>query len=359
MPFSAKFVNYIINTIKQRAPHYDQEEILYHLNNFPINLSVDEKAALLQWFIMHAIQSKKPAAEELRQNNLAVLYNNQITLPNIIPLSITNIFNIKNTNELQLAFNPESAYRYGYVCMNSAFKNDAQSTPSRLSWIYSTQINQPAIGYVYSNQPIVNIQSMRLYKLIMPYNFIGRDRLLTTRSTTILIEEFNTQITAFVDTLRYHFIGEYQPQTTSPVFLPSAVFSNDPQGMTFYFRQPIQQFSSLTLTFGNPDQQIEFYPIEYTAVVTYVSTDIIFTFAKSIPLTSIVEHVNVTNFTADNLIVEQEINRAIGIYLVRVSNTVYRYSSTSITIPPDHTVTVRFTALQLLAYLEFSYVPDD
>lgn len=285
----------------------------------------------------------------------------------IAAIDIHNFLGFRSPADLQLAFNPQSLYQYHYVALDSRYRNRATSSATEYSWLYSPQIQQPPAGMIMSNLPIVNIVAMRLYRVAMPRNFIGYDRAANvTRTLTALVKEFDTQIVAFSGRLRYHFLGQYfEPEGDKP-----GIVSDDPQGMTFYFRQPIRYLDSITLSFGNPDQVISFYEDMYEATVSYSSPDIIFTTAVNVPAMQLVgfpwARVYIHNFTMTNPDTEankaviEEVNSLQGILLGRTGLNIFTLDNKPglTDIIDGLKVQMYFIGLELVTYMEFVTIPE-
>lgn len=304
----------------------------------------------------------------LHAQQMNVLFDRAPVAPTDLTLSIGNFLGFQNPTDLQLAFNPQSLYRYHYLALDSRFRNRASSTSTEYSWLYSPQTQAPMNGMIMSNNPIVNIIAMRLYKVVLPGIFNGYTRLADeTRTATILVKEFDTQITAFSGDLRYHFLGQFVNRIEGENAAPNSIITDDPQSMTFYFRQPIRYLDSITLSFGNPDQLLSFYEDQGTATISYSGDNIYFNLSIQVPRFEFLPwmKVYISGFTMTNPAINQalidRINALHGVILTYEDPDIFSFHAPDVgaDIIDGLEVQIYIASLEIVTYLEFITIPDE
>ena len=173
-------------------------------------------------------------------------------------INITNVLGVTSAEEFKLYINPESAYSYHYIVLDTAYRNTTGETTSsvtRFTWNYAPTQNV-GTGYCNSVDVIQNIVSMRIYQPRIPY--VGNITSLANR-VSILVEEFATQAYIGPNNRRYHFL--LRPQFSNPYYLTTLdmdLLIEDQNDGIFNFKKPINNFSSLTVSFGNPYTLLSF-----------------------------------------------------------------------------------------------------
>lgn len=267
---------FIIDRIQNLVKNMNKREINHvriSVDNLRLSTNVDQNVEIIKLFIKDVaefLQKRRNATNyDFSQYVTDVLYdrsdssNSTIVRPAI---SVKNLLGYDSQTAIRLAFNPQSCYSTHYIALDSRYKNSSTSNATELSWIYSREIQQPTTGNISSNTPIVNIVAMRLYMVSLPFTFIGLDRAIQNRVMSVIIKEFDTQITAFSGQLKYHFLGRFENQDYG-IYGSNRIETDDPQGMTYYFQQPIRYLDSITLSLGTPDQRVEFYPEQFGNVI--------------------------------------------------------------------------------------------
>lgn len=287
-------------------------------------------------------------------------------IKNTETINISSVLNAQDLKDAILLTNPQSRYKYVYLCIDSRYRNLAASTPRVISFDYSSEINNPMDGVLYSNIPATNIVAMRLYRVTLPQNFIGIEKINRSRTATIIMNNFDTQFTAFSGQLKYHFLMTYYPTVINSQFVINYLDTDDPQGATFYFRQPIRQISHISLSIGNPSDVIEFYDDSAYCTVQYAPGYIIF--VSSTPHNMAYDYVGkgavfivqikgFTTNTPDNVLDKELINRINAIQCINVEildDYTFRFATNINPSTPiaDLVVSVRYVELSLQTYLE-------
>lgn len=184
-------------------------------------------------------------------------------------LSVDNFFDIKNIRDLQLMFNPESLYEHHYVVLESKYRDtsdDIGSSVTKFKWKYSPTAYL-SNGTCNSVDVIKNIIGMRMYQPRIQYVASMNNN---AKRVSVLIEEFQAQSFIAENGRHFHFLLRPQIDGGANIELSTEDYNDG----IFYFSKPIIEFSSLTLTFGNPLDLITFtepidafvIPIEFTCM---------------------------------------------------------------------------------------------
>lgn len=164
------------------------------------------------------------------------------------PLSIKNFLNIDNLYKMQLYFNPDSLNQYHYIALETKYRDtstDSGTTLTKFSWKYTpttTLIN----GFTNSAEPIKDVIGIRLYQPRIPYLPAMNT---SAKRVSLLVEEFKAQAFIAENGRRFHFL-------LCPVFVAFQSYielvTEDYNDNVYWFRDPITEFSSLTVSFGDP-----------------------------------------------------------------------------------------------------------
>lgn len=377
---SPRVRQFIIGQIARQLTQMSPEQVEkanYFIDRVKLVGDTNEDVKRIAWLIEEIVKlfsraavsdgaDREDTAALMHDHEMGILYG-QAPAHVIRPaLALDNILGYHDNRAVQLAFNPSAAYSYNYVALDSRYRDRANSSSTALSWSYSREIQKPAVGQIVSNFSITNIVAARLYQVAMPENFVGIDRAKLTGSISIVVQEFDTQVTAFSGALKYHFLGQYffgEPWSDEI----GRVITDDPQGMTFYFRQPIRYLDSITLSLGNPDQRIGFYDEYRRATVSYAPGQLIFTFAEPHNIISSISTMVVAGFTtgapmaADDSVLIERVNAPPGIIVGWTSPTVLTFVTNVDPSDPivGLEVNVYLVGLQLITFMEFVTVDLD
>lgn len=184
--------------------------------------------------------------------------------------SISSFMDINSINELKLWVNPESMYKHYYVVMDSDYRNTTQENPAAITqftWDYSPTQNT-GMGFCNSIGNVHNIVGMRMYQPRIPYLAAMNT---SAKRVSILVKELQAQAFISETGSRFHFIlrPEYTTATTS-----IELSTEDYNDGIFTFGQPIGEFPSQTIIFGDPINPLVFSTpfdrfiivIEYTCI---------------------------------------------------------------------------------------------
>lgn len=204
-------------------------------------------------------------------------------------ISIEEILGLDSIYALQKEFQLPSLFEKHYIILDSENRDLLTSTSSKFIWNYTTNVN-PRQGFVNSSLPIKNTRAIQLYQPLMAKP--TTDLSLTAR-VSILLDEFFQQAFIAGNNRRYHWLTR--------VFDEALQYSLHLEGFSdglIKFNKPVQEFDTLSLSFGSPIDILEFYPDRANATFTYggsttITTDIVHNLSAG-------EYVRFDDFTTDD-----------------------------------------------------------
>lgn len=163
-------------------------------------------------------------------------------------ISIQSILGIESLFDLQMTLNPSSLYEHIYVGLDTNYRDttgDSGSTINKFTWKYAPTQNL-STGYCNSVGVVRNIVGMRMYQ---PKIGFLADMDTDAKRVSILVEELQSQAYIAENGRRFHFL-------LRPVYVALQTMielsTEDYNDGIFNFRKPIKHIDSLTISFGNP-----------------------------------------------------------------------------------------------------------
>lgn len=181
---------------------------------------------------------------------------------------INKIFNVKDKYYIQRKLTPHAQYQYAYVLLDTGNASAELSSGNKFVWKVTNFVSLET-GVVSCVNNIRDIVGMRLFpvkaNLISPINESGKiyynNVVNVNNNFTILIEEFKAQSFIGRDGRKFHFvlfpaIMNLEEQKFGSPITPANpyieyVTSGKGNGW-FWFRTPITEFSTLTISMGTP-----------------------------------------------------------------------------------------------------------
>ena len=181
---------------------------------------------------------------------------------------INKIFNVKDKYYIQRKLTPHAQYQYAYVLLDTGNASTELSSGNKFVWKVTNFVSLET-GVVSCVNNIRDIVGMRLFpvkaNLISPINESGKiyynNVVNVNNNFTILIEEFKAQSFIGRDGRKFHFvlfpaIMNLEEQKYGSPITPANpyieyVTSGKGNGW-FWFRTPITEFSTLTISMGTP-----------------------------------------------------------------------------------------------------------
>jgi len=168
-------------------------------------------------------------------------------------IKINSFLGVNDLSTLQMLFNPESLYVRYYVVLDSDYRIVEGDTMSRFKWNYTNSLNLQD-GFANSTGSVRDVIGMRLYQPRIPYSAAMNT---TAKRVSILIDEFAPQAFIGENGRRFHFLMRPNIPPGGP---PTSIeiSTEDYNDGLFHFRKPITTFDTLTVSFGDPLNLIEY-----------------------------------------------------------------------------------------------------
>jgi len=181
---------------------------------------------------------------------------------------ITKFFDIEDKWYLQRKINPAAQYQYAYVLLDTDNAAPELSSEFKFGWRVVNHIS-PETGSVSTVSTIRDLIGMRIFpvtmQLIKPVGEAGKNYVNNVTNInnnfTILIHEFEAQSFVGREGRKFHFalfpaLMNIQYPSRGPGITPANPYfefttSGKANGW-FWFRQPITEFSTMTISIGNP-----------------------------------------------------------------------------------------------------------
>jgi len=184
--------------------------------------------------------------------------------------SISKFFGMSDKWHIQRRLNPAAQYQYAYVLLDTDNAASDLSSSNKFGWRFINYISQQT-GTVSAVNNIRDVVAMRIFpvtmQLIAPVGEAGKAYTNPftniNNNFTILIHEFQAQSFVGRDGRKFHFdllpylMNMYfEPGYAVPFTTPADPyfeFTTSGKGNGwFWFRNPITEFSTLTVSIGNP-----------------------------------------------------------------------------------------------------------
>jgi hypothetical protein len=352
LPTSTKkqVVQKLLSVNFDKYKNYSPSSIIESMTNaLAKNLSIKKTPAIVNTL-------DPPDMNNYMQQEIKEEYVNEAPA---IELDITKIFGVTNINDLKMLIEPSLLHKKAYICLDSFNKNPNNSTTSKFSWDYSITRNDN-IGVVYTTKPIKNIVSIQLYQPLFPTPS-SSFQVVNTQRVSILIEEFSNRAHLASGGGRYHWLTKVNGalQIWSPARHSILQIEEFNDGVV-KFNPPISIYSTITLSFGDPNTKLEFYPDVMNATVTAYGATTTITTASAHNISS-TDLIYVEGFASTSGFNDSTINTDFG-------HTATVTSSTAFTIPVDTSsgtfisnapITVKFFRYRLILPMEITYLDHD
>jgi hypothetical protein len=171
--------------------------------------------------------------------------------------SIMSIFGETSVSALKTKLLPSSMYKKAYISLDSKNRRLDIRDPSVFSWYYSVARIAGQQGTVSSTSPIKKIIAIKLYQPVIPATS-NLDPI--SQRVSILINEFKNYAYINNGGFPYHWMFRWSYTNNTSGLAPRHVDLNlDEFGDGIYkFPKPLNLYDSITLTFGNPNEQMIF-----------------------------------------------------------------------------------------------------
>jgi hypothetical protein len=206
-------------------------------------------------FDMHDLQLKMLSTEKVINMEDA---NTEKTIEAPKIVDVTSILGIKSANEFKMYINPESMYSYHYLVLDSNYRNTAleiSNNITKFTWNYAPTQNT-GTGYCNSVGAIRDVIGIRVYQPRIPYLTAMNN---SAKRVSMLIEEFAAQAFIASNGRRFHYL--FRPRFIHPTISAMTdieLSTEDHNDSIFNFRKPINNFSTVTISFGDPNNVLTF-----------------------------------------------------------------------------------------------------
>jgi hypothetical protein len=279
------------------------------------------------------------------------ILSDEITEKKTVDIDINSILE-ENFN----IFNHKIRDKYAYIILDSKNRivEDYGELIKQYKWKYVPS-NLLGYGSFNSNVEFQNIKSIKLYKPYIPY--IESKMNTPSKQITILIEEFAGQSFILGSSRRAHWILSYDEVIGSRLGLK--ILENKEGKIDFY--KPIKEIDTLTITYGNPDSIIDFYPDRNKITFIPAILSRLITSTEHYYQLTDTPYILIEGFTTTNPIADKILIDAINTTIPYLGVVV---STTEITIPlnttgligvPTGNIIIYYQDRRIISTFEVSY----
>ncbi len=184
-------------------------------------------------------------------------------------LQLKSLFGVADKFKLQRQINPAAQYQYAFVMLDTSNIDTNLSTDTKYSWKvvnYPTQ-ERGTITVANSTRDLVGMRIFPMTTVLTaPIKEPGKVNYTNpvvnlNHNFTILIHEFQAQSYVGRDGRKFHFVlfpqlmNPAQPEK-GPPYTPATPYlefvTSGKMNGWFWFRTPITEFSTMTVSMGNP-----------------------------------------------------------------------------------------------------------
>lgn len=304
-------------------------------------------------------------------------------LPNI-SVNIAEVLGESSIIKLGKELNPDCDLIYNYILLDS-FGRDTSFDSSNVLQTYVfnySPIPKIAEGIVSTNGGIGNIISIRILEAVVPNYFFSEALdiyMEQNKCVGLHIKEFDAQAMIYNTgtgpaKLHWLFTNVTNESSGNQLGNPYVHMLNagEPEAYQLRFRDPLTQFSTLSLTFTNPNYPIQ-VPMDRDKATVTVGAVTTFTTAHgyvcipptsytTIPITVVITGFSTTTPDVDYQVINL-VNNPDGYQITIINPTTFSIpiNTTGLILPPDLVVTCLNAINRVMVGMEFCYKrgPDD
>ena len=342
------------------------------LSSYDVNARYDIQDYLSKRLTNSAYDDVQLDSAGVSINNRAILdkdalYSNEnktslVKQPaSVYTTSIANIFGETTVSALKAKLLPSSMYKKAYITLDSKNRRLDIDDPSVFSWYYSVARIAGQQGTVTSTAPIKKIISIKLYQPVIP----ATSQLDTIgQRVSILINEFKNYAYINNGGFSYHWMFRWSYTKNTSGIVPRHVDLNldEFNDGIYKFPKPLNLYDSITLTFGNPNQQMVFKSDRGKGIVSsYGSTT---TITMSNPHNLITgDLVYITGFTTNtssynNLYINTVYGLIVNVVGLNSFTVPVDTSSVDVSWITNQPIECFYAPFRLLMPMEITYVDD-
>ena len=163
---------------------------------------------------------------------------------------------LSNPKKLTRILNPQSLYKKAYFILDSRYRssagtNNLSNSITKYKWDFNLNSqpsdNNSSVNVIGNMRDIV---SLRIYPFRIPYNSLLDNKY---KRLSILIEELESQAFVAHEQRKFHFMLETDIDS-SFINLNTNKYNDG----YFYFEKPITSIETISITFANPLEKIDF-----------------------------------------------------------------------------------------------------
>ena len=165
--------------------------------------------------------------------------------------TINSLLGLKSADDAARILNPSSQYKKNYMLLDSRYRNVANQSPDNIinySWNYVQKNQETTPGSVNVIGNVRDIIALQIHPFRIPYSATADNRY---SRISVLIDELSSQSFIAHENRKFHWLMQ------SAIDSQFIDLSNDNYKDSFFiFEKPITTLETLTLSFGNPLEQI-------------------------------------------------------------------------------------------------------
>jgi hypothetical protein len=211
---------------------------IYDNPNFYKSLNVDKQLD------NHNLKEMNPT--QIQSNNSEILNKSKLS----------DLFGIKTSEEMVRVLNPVSLYKKNYFILDSRYRsgdgsNNLSNVIDKYIWDFNLNSqpndNNSSVNVIGNMRDII---AMRIYPFRIPYTSLLDNKY---KRISVLIDEMSSQAFVAHEQRKFHFMLE--TNIDSNFLNLSTDKFNDGH---FYFEKPITTLEKISISFGNPLEQVNF-----------------------------------------------------------------------------------------------------
>lgn len=297
--------------------------------------------------------------------------NIEVKRKQLVNVNVKDLLGVRTAKELRAAVNPLAGCLHSYLVLDSKNRLVVEDGEfKQIVWNYSGDIHLQD-GLSNTQIPIKNVVCARLHQSILPKSVLNSSGIAIDVSAlsrvSVLIYEFRAQSYIANASRNYHFITAPIAAINSTKFVELQV-ENFIKG-EFWFRLPIVEFSTITMTIGDPLNVLSMPDDRFKcASVGYSPTTIVFVAPNDTGLTGS-QRIYVSGFTtliptnATDKATTELVNSPLGIQTTATlvaGATNFTYTITTALVDPDPAVkpTVFMGTNRAIFTMEILHLPD-
>lgn len=351
-------IDYIISYVRAKDPRKLQGK---NLNR----VSYDMAQEILEDIYKHNCEEQQADIHELLKRQIGQSSETGFSsdprgvgesAPTVIPniVGINQVLGKSSSYGIRSILNPQSLVSYAYLMLDSRYRVLDTDGTTEFSWNYVSNATTQQ-GTVNSITKFRDVISIRIMPLRIPYTSYLDSTTRLYQRASVYIQEFSAQSFVAHENRRFHFLMSATNDSRWINLQPE----NFNDGV-FRFDSPITAVNSLTISFGNPLEQVIFDIDRTTCTFSYGGTTTITTSVAHNLSTGdriYLEDFTTDDTTADNAKIDT-MNSAYGHIITKTSATTFTIAvdTSSISGTAGLTINIYFGAKRMFIPLEIAHI---